>query len=252
MARGLLSGALLLVALFLSALPVAAPARAQGKALAVDLAERQVEITTGFNGSRLVLFGTKKAPGEIAVVVRGPRQKVTVRRKARALGMWMNRTSLKFWRVPSFYDVAVSRGLEGEAALLHRAGIGLGGLDFKPDRDEEAARVARFKEAMIRLRQAQGLFPLAPRPVTFMSGDFFRADFAIPANVPTGDYQVTAYLFRDGREAARQEETLHIGQAGFPARLSKFARRKAFLYGLACILFAALAGAAGHALMQRD
>jgi uncharacterized protein (TIGR02186 family) len=234
---------------FIAALLISSAASAQN--MTVDLAERQVAITTGFNGSHLTLFGTKRAPGDIAVVVSGPDRKMVVRRKGRVAGIWMNATSMTFWRVPSFYDVAVSGGQPDEE-ILRAAGIGIGAIDFKPDQDEDANRVEHFKEALIRTRQEEGLFPVGTRKVNFKGSDLFRADFNVPADVPTGDYKVTAYLLRDGRIVGSQEDKLHIGQAGLAARLSKFSRRESFAYGLVCVLFAIFAGATAHALMQRD
>ena len=88
----------------------AGPARAE--ALVADLTSHLIAITTGFTGASVVLFGAIDGPGDVAVVVRGPDRDVTVRRKSRVAGIWMNSEEVIFGNVASFYFVAASRPLE--------------------------------------------------------------------------------------------------------------------------------------------
>ena len=86
-----------------------APAHAAEALLSVDLAEDHVDITTGFTGSRVVLFGIKETPGDVAVTISGPDRKMVVRRKEQVFGLWINRKSAEFLDVPVYYDYALSR-----------------------------------------------------------------------------------------------------------------------------------------------
>src|SRR5216683_2960896 len=61
-------------------------------------------------------------PGDIIAVVRGPEREMTVWRKGKVAGIWVNAEAVTFTNVPSFYAVAASRKLEdvvspGPAAL---------------------------------------------------------------------------------------------------------------------------------------
>jgi len=78
----------------------AGPAR--GEALVADLTNHLIAITTGFTGAAVVLFGAIDGPGDIAVVIRGPDRDVTVRRKTRVAGIWVNSEEVNFGNVPSF------------------------------------------------------------------------------------------------------------------------------------------------------
>lgn len=115
-------GLLLIVVLCCSC---AAPAR--GQELVADLATHLIAITTGFTGASVVLFGATDGPGDIAVAVRGPEREMTVRRKSRVAGIWVNTRELTFTNVPSFYAVAASRPIEDmvspATALLYRLRI---------------------------------------------------------------------------------------------------------------------------------
>src|SRR2546426_9410212 len=87
--------------------PWTAPPRAE--ALAADLTSHLIAITTGFTGTSVVLFGATDGPGDVIVVVRGPEREITVRRKSRVAGIWVNTQEVTFANVPSFYAVAASR-----------------------------------------------------------------------------------------------------------------------------------------------
>src|SRR5215831_5962104 len=114
-------------------LPWSAPTRAEP--LAADLTSHLIAITTGFTGASVVLFGAIDGPGDVAVVVRGPDREMTVRRKSRIAGIWMNSQEVTFANVPSFYFVAASRPLEEivspTTAAFYR--LGVANLQLKPE-----------------------------------------------------------------------------------------------------------------------
>ena len=222
---------------------MAAPAVAQvnGKYLTVDLDSDHVNITTGFNGAHLSLFGVKKQPGDIAIVIQGPTRRMVVRRKDQVMGLWMNREAVDFRNVPVYYDIALSKAEDeiAPAILLQGYGIGLDALDFHAVvAEKEKGNAQRFKEALIRNKQRQGYFPLEPKNIIFMDDDFFRANFYMPADVPTGVYTIKTYLFENGAIADINETKLRVAQVGFSARLYRFAMLHGLAYGLVAVLFA--------------
>lgn len=216
------------------------------KNLTIDLASDHVDITTGFNGANLHLFGVKDRNGDVAVVIRGPNKKMTVRKKNRVLGIWMNTEYMDFEDVPAYYDFAISKqfGFNDEDEILLRDnGVGLSTLVFEPDDvvpDRE--RVRSFQEALIRNKQVQGLFPLEGKNVEFLSENFFRTTMYLPANVPTGDYVIETLLFSGGKVIGRSTTNLAVAPVGLNARIYEFATQKSFYYGLICVLIAVFAG----------
>ena len=91
---------LFLLLVFAIAIAIAPAAKAEP--LVADLSESVVKITTGFTGTKVLLFGALQEQGKIVVVVEGPRHALTVRRKQRVAGIWVNRTEVLFEDVPSF------------------------------------------------------------------------------------------------------------------------------------------------------
>ncbi|MBI4031979.1 MAG: TIGR02186 family protein [Proteobacteria bacterium] len=220
----------------------------------VDLASDHVDITTGFNGAKLALFGMKREDGDVVVVIRGPRRSMVARHRRQVMGVWTNYASVTFGDVPVYYDIAIGRPLSAIAMpdVLREQGIGLDSFTFSHFGREDAETVKAFREGLIRNKQSQGHYPLSPRNIVFLNGDFFRADFYVPPDVPTGDYKIDAYLFRDGNIIDRQETALRVGQVGFSAWLQLFAYTNGFAYGLVTIMMAMLAGWMAYAISRRN
>lgn len=220
-------------------------AMAQPSVLAVNLAEDHVDITTGFNGAHLVLFGTKGKKGDIAVVLRGPKRDAVVRRKSNIFGAWVNKSWIRFKDVPELYKVALS-GKEQDLLppdILKEEKIGLTSLRFDPAREGiDADKLKLFQDALIRNRQADGLFPTEPSKVKMINDQFFKVEFYITANVPTGDYVIETYLIENQKIVDKELLNLRIAQIGFGAMIYKFAHSYYFSYAILTLLIAAFAG----------
>lgn len=230
-------------------------AKAESQILAIDLAENHVDITTGFSGSRLVLFGVKEHSGNLVVVLRGPKASTVVRKKEQIAGVWLNRGSIEFADVPRYYDYALAGSETNLAspAVLDKLGIGLNALSFEPvDKNEKEEFVSKFQEALIRNRQSSGHFPLEAKKIVFINDNFFRTTLNLPPNVPTGEYKIETYLFDKGALLEKRAVKLKVAQIGTSAKIYDFAHEHSFLYGLLAILMSILAGWGANAVMQKD
>jgi len=230
-------------------------ARAQSpRLLTVDLAQKRIDITTGFHGAELSVYGVKKDKGDIAVVIQGPSQSMVVRRKSRVLGVWMNSSSFQFDNVPVYYDLALSRpeNIIAPYETRHRYDIGIDSLSFEPRDDRDDAVTDTFREALVRNRQGQKLFPVEPGKVVFLEENFFHADFYLPSNVPTGIYTVHTYLIRDGEVADRVSTELKVAQTGVSANIYVFAVNNGLAYGLVSVLLALFFGWGAQMILRRE
>ncbi len=232
-----------------------APARPHAaEPLLADLSEHRIQITTGFTGTEVLLFGTLEEAGDVVVVVRGPDETVPVWRKDRFGGIWINDTKVVFERVPSFYAVGSSRPLweVAEEPVLKRHQIGVEHLRLEAvDVDPNGAKYFLFRQALIRSKQLQGLFAIDIDKVAFLGGRLFRTRLNFPANVPTGDYQVEVILLRDGQEVSAQQRTLFVSKAGIGAAVFSFAHQQPALYGILAVVAALLAGLAAAYMFRK-
>ncbi len=242
--------ALALVALLGAAL--AAP-HARAQQLIADLSSHLVAITTGFTGTDVLLFGAVEGPGDVVVVVRGPEERVTVRRKARVAAIYVNKKEMTFAAVPSFYAVAASRELDKIASAPERAReeIGAEYLRLVPEAERDPQTVAEYRTALIRNEEAEGLYAASVARVSFLGARLFRVNVDFPANVPVGTYQVQVFLFRNGAVVSAQTTPLVISKIGASADLFDFAHRHAAAYGAIAVAMALLAGWLAAAVFRR-
>lgn len=239
--------ALGMLAVFAPALPASA-----AEDLVVDLSETVVAITAGFSGTELLLYGVGK--GDVIVEVRGPFRDEVVRRKARTLGVWVNRDKMVFEQVPSFYAVASNRPINDFLSPkdLAEARIGPANLDLVPrDKDADPRVVDEFRKALIRNKQRQGLYGTVQGNVTFKSSTLFRTKIRFPANVPVGTYGVNVYLVRDGKIIHDKTTLLNVRKFGIEASTYDFAYRHSLSYGVLAVLIAAIAGWLANAVFRK-
>ncbi len=217
---------------------------ARGAAIVADLSTHIIAIGGGFSGDSVVLFGATDGPGDIIAVVRGPDRDMTVWRKGKVAGIWVNAESVTFDNVPSFYSVAASRPLDTllppATAALYR--IGANNLKYEPVSFVAPDRARGFAEALVEEQRRLGLFARETSKIAFLGERLFRATLAFPANVPTGTYLVQIFLVRDRDVVGGQTTPLVVSKVGIDAALYDFATREAAAYGAIAVLTAVVAG----------
>jgi len=242
-----------LVLLILFALP------AQAERVVAGLSADNIGITAAFDGSSVLIYGAVKrdAPepeGQMGVIVtlEGPAQKVTVRRKSREMGIWVNSDKVVISSVPSFYAVASSEPLKRilspevdaeerisvpVAVEAYAGPLGLG--DGRP-----------FAEALLRIRDATGAYSISERAVTIAADTLFRADFDLPANLIEGNYIARIFLLRDGKLIDKTHATIRVQRIGLERWLFMLSREMPAAYGLLSLALAVFAGWAAAAAFR--
>ena len=244
-----------LLALLLPLLALPFAAGAQETPLVADLSDREIEVSTGFTGADLLVFGATDAPigpggDEILVVVRGPTRPVVVRRKVRALGvLWVNGPAARFSGVPGFYAIAGTRPAWQILPEQERQNNGLG-LDALP-LVSTGARNPQFRAALLELEKESGLWLEHAATVEIGANRLFHVRVPLPAAVPTGDYRVEVLLVRSRRIVARQDLEFRVDRVGAADRIATVAEAQPLVYGVACVLLAAFAGWFGSVLFRR-
>lgn len=242
--------ALLLAVLW--AICAAGPQTARAQSLIADLSSHHVAITTGFTGANLLLFGAVDVAADIGksdivVIITGPSETITLRRKTRFAGIWVNADRMVFEDVPNFYAVAATRPLAeiADADVLRRQQIGPDNLDMRPAaefRDADRREIADFRAALVRNKQAAGLYTKSPGEVTIIADRLFRTRVSFPANMITGAYTATVYLIRNGEPVHAQTTPLLVEKVGIGARIFDFAHEQSAAYGALAIVIAVVAG----------
>lgn len=234
-------------------------------AVSAALTETEVRVTSGFRGAKIIIYGAiydpNAKPSDVVVIVRGPEQPVRLARKTRVAGLWINGRPVVFEGAPGFYMAASTQPLTDIARFgtLRRLGAGLDHLAITAPaerrvetrygvRDMVVSRLGSdyldWRRAVVRLKQEAGLYTADSTRIRFVDQGLFRAEIALPAQAPIGEYQARVILFQDGEPVSIRDRTLTVEKAGFERALYLFAHRRPWLYGL---FSAALALAAGWA-----
>jgi uncharacterized protein (TIGR02186 family) len=241
---------LLLAAAMLVALPV------QAQDLVSGISQDIIEITSSYTGTDIVVFGAiaridRPQNRNIVVVVRGPDTPMTVRRRDRVAGIWVNRDAAKFEGLPGYYYLASTEPVDliAPPRALARYGVGINYLYPSATGSHHDARP--FREAALRHLQKAGLYAEAPGTIDFLSETLFRTRVPVPAGVARGQYNVEVYLFRDGEVVSAQSTPLFVDQTGLERRLFNLAHNAPFTYGLIAVAMAMLLGWISSVLFRR-
>ena len=231
-----------------------APACAEEN-LTSGLSQDTVQITSNYNGTDIVVFGAIEEPterdvGDIVVVVRGPDTPMTVRRKDRIAGIWINNARARLI-LPSYYFVSATRPLALVAPrdTLSRYELGLANLHADPEASD--GDPAPYVAALVRAQARTGLYRENFSGVEMLSKSLFRVHVPVPAAVTPGSYNVEVYLFRDGTVISAQSWPLYVDQTGFERRLFDFAHVWPLFYGVSTVLMAVLLGWASTFFFRR-
>ncbi|MCB1580243.1 MAG: TIGR02186 family protein [Rhodospirillales bacterium] len=229
---------------------------AAAEPLQFDIADDYVEITTGFTGTTLSMIGYRKGRGDIVLTLEGPPRSTVVRQKSQVFGAWVNRETLQFDNIPSYYDFALSVDDEKKLMsdeLLKEYHVGLNALRVVPkEKRIDEDKIKLFQSALLRYKQQHQLYSQKAGAVEFLGDDFFRVDFHLPAHVPAGNYTVRALLVGKGKVVYEDAQSLRVGLTGFSSDIYEFSRNHAFLYGALCVLIACFAGWLSNFIVRRS
>ena len=242
------------LAAFLALLAGCLPAAAQD--LVSGVSQDQIQITSNYTGSDIVVFGAIEQKGadqdrDVVVVLRGPETQIVVRRRDRVAGVWINHDAARLNGMPSYYYLASTRPLSAvaPAPVLASEGIGLENLEPRDVTSHHDFRP--FWQAALRQMRTEGFYNETAGGVEFLSGSLFRAHVPVPASVARGQYNVEVYLFRKGEVQSAQSTPLFIDQTGLERRLFHFAHTSPLGYGLAAVLMALLMGWLSSLMFRR-
>lgn len=235
----------------LLALPGAALAAGE-EAVVAGLSRNAISITANFDGSDLLVYGAVKRDApvpagsrlDVIVTVEGPSTPITVRRKSKSFGLWINTAAVEVDRAPSFYTVATTAPLDRILSQTEdlRRKISVPQMIRSVGAPQGIADSPAFTEALIRVRTANGLYSLHEGTVELAEDTLFRTDVDLPANLVEGDYRTRFFLLRDRAVVAMGESVIPVRKVGLERWLYDLAQRQPAAYGVLALALAALAG----------
>jgi len=227
---------------------LAMPANAEE--IVLGLSQDEVAITATFEGSEILIFGAIKRDGPVEVegdlgvivTIAGPDQPVTVRKKDRRLGIWVNTESVDVDVAPTFYAVATNRPLEEILTFTEDLNTRISTQRAIRSVGATVESAQSFTDALIRIRASEGLYQTIPEGVSVAEEALFRALIPMPANLTEGDYKAEIYLTRGKQIVDLYTTTIPVKKVGLERWLFNLAHDNPFLYGLMSLSIAIAAG----------
>lgn len=235
----------------LLALMLASPALAD-ESIVSGLSQNRVSITADFVGSEILVYGAVKrdapapegSPLEVIVTVEGPATPLTVRRKERVAGIWINNASVRVDSAPSFFAVATTGPLSHILSDTEnlRFNITIERVIRAVGITAEAEKAGEFLLALLRVRTQEDRYRVLEGKVELTEDTLFRTDVELPANLIEGEYKVRIFLLRDQKVIAHQERVVGVRKVGLERFIFNLAHQQPLIYGLVSLVLAALAG----------
>ena len=243
---------------FFAFIMLALPATAEEVVL--GLSKDEVAITTSFNGSEVLIFGAVKRdkpipdgdPLEVIVTISGPSEAVTVRRKEKRFGIWVNIDSVEIDKAPSFYAVATSAPLRDVLSDIEdlRYKISVPRAIRSVGAPMQIEDAAAFTQAIIRIRSNSDTYQLLENQVSVDAQTLFQTSIQLPAALTEGDYVTRIFLTRSGKVVSTYETSIDVRKVGMERWLYKLSRENSMLYGLMSLAIAIAAGWGAAAIFR--
>ncbi len=261
----------LIAAIVLPVLIASSPVHAQDPAepppresIDIGLSTDTITITSDFSGADLTIFGAventdplvmRQGRYDIVVVLEGPARPITVRKKERVFGIWINTQSVDFENVPTSYLVSTTRALQDitDDRTYQQLALGVNHIFLQPaNAGDKAEKLAEFSQALRTTKKQKGLYGERVGGVTFLSNTLFRASLALPASVPLGTHKARAFLFKNSKFIDETSAQLHIAKSGFEQSVYTTAHKYSLLYGIFAVVLAVITGWLGRIIFKRD
>ena len=221
------------------------------ESVVLGLSQKEVAITTSFDGSEILIFGAIKREEPIPasslgliVTIAGPSEPALVRRKEKRFGIWVNIDAVEIDAAPSFYAVATNAPLDDVLSNVEdlRHKISIPSMIRSVGAPMSILDAGSFTDALIRIREKSGQFQLLEEQVVVDEDTLFRTRVRLPSALTEGDYRTRIYLTRDETVVSSYETNIEVRKVGLERWLYTTSRTQPLLYGLMSLAIAIFAG----------
>lgn len=177
------------------------------------------------------------------VKIQGAEEQITLKRKGKVSIFWLNVDDVTVSNAPGVYIVNSSGPLKSICAAETQQTLLLGydalkeHIDIQSKDDLSGSEFSDF----IKLKEHNSSYQQNTTAQLFPAADknrnSFRAFLHIPPVMPSGEYQILLYYFKDLTLAGKSSTTLKVGKVGIPNYLYSLAFNHPAFYGVfACVI----------------
>jgi len=219
--------------------------KAQNQIVA-DLSQENVEISTDFLGAKILLFGAYdgRKGDDIIVVVTGPKGLVTIQKKEKVLGVWVNTKKVNYINAPKYLSISSNRDID---KILNQktqkiSEIGLNNLNIRIQPGKRVRSEKEWREALTRNMLKSKLWSLNENSISLNKNSLFRSYLSLPSNVTIGKFEVKILHYRNSKLISKETNIINVSKSGISAEIYNIAQNYSTLYGIFAVLLAVFIG----------
>ena len=220
------------------------------KSIVADLSNDSININTGFNGAELFLFGTYDGQegDDLFIFIEGPKTEATIYKKDYISGIWINKESVTFKNVPSFYYSIFSNLEVSNESLNYLILNNLGSSNLKliSKNPQKYKNLDQWVNSFDARMKKSGMWitkkGTGKEKIEIKGNKLFRAPVILPATVLPGNYKVKILHLRDGEKISEANTQIFVKKTGMGSKIYNFAHDYSAFYGIFAIILAIFAG----------
>ena len=207
----------------------------------------------GFTGEKLSYFGALDTPGDLVIIVTGPRKKIKVLKKEKKIWLWINSKSRIFSDVPTYYFVASSKPLNQikNDSFLKINQIGLNNLRFEGAEEIEDEGRLEWREGIIQSMKKIGNYNSSHGKIEIIDNRLFKTEISFPSDISEGTYIVDTLLLNEEKVVGSKRSFINVSKSGLGEKVYLFATKNSLIYGAFAVLMAMLFGFLVNELIRR-
>ena len=228
--------------------------KAQNQIVA-DLSQENVKISTTFLGAKILLFGAYDGikGDDIIVVVTGPKGLVTVQKKEKMFGIWVNTKTVNYINTPKYLSISSNRNID---KILNQktqkiSEIGLNNLKVRPQPGKKVRKEKEWRNALTRNMLKANLWSINENSVKLNKNSLFRSYLLLPSNVVTGNFEVKILHYRNNKLISKEYSNINVSKSGVSAEIYDIAQNYSTLYGIFAVMLAVLIGWGTNVIIRK-
>ena len=209
-----------------------------------EFLDNKIDIDVGFTGEKLSYFGAIDSPGDLVIIVTGPRKKIKVFKKEKKIWFWINSKSRVFSDVPTYYFVATSKPLSQikNDAFLRINQIGLENLRFEGAEEVEDEARLEWRKGIIQSMKKTGNYHSSHGKIEIIDQRLFKTEISFSSDISEGTYIVDTLLLNNGEVIGSKRSFINVSKSGLGEKVFLFANKNSLIYGFFAVLIAMFFG----------
>ena len=223
--------------------------------IVADLSQENVKISTDFQGAKILLFGAYDGEkgDDIIVIVTGPKGLVTVQKKEKMFGVWVNTKKVNYINAPKYLSISSNRKIE---EILNKktqkiSEIGLNNFNIRIQPGIKVENEKQWRQALTRNMLKSNLWSVNENSVSLNRDALFRSFLELPSNVITGQFEVKILHYRNSKLVSQQINSINVSKSGISAEIYDIAQNYSTIYGIFAVFLAILVGWGSNLIFRK-